>query len=297
VWNVCGFTEATVNCTEYRIAPGAVLDTGSVPIGRPQGNVRMYVLDRNLRMVPAGVAGDQIKIRGFRVEPREIECALLGQDGIRDAVVILREDNSGDTRLVAYTTPADGPRPPALRAALSAVLPEYMVPAAFVPMDRLPLTANGKLDRNALPEPDYTPETTRRAARTPREEVLCDLFAEVLKTPDVGIDDDFFALGGHSLLGARLIGRIRSVLEVRIDIARVFQSPTPATMAAALGFEDHQAALRTFLPLRPTGTRTPLFCVHPGGGLAWCYAGLLRYVSKDIPVYGIQPSPTLGGRR
>lgn len=346
VWNVYGPTEATVNCTEYRIAPGAVLDTGSVPIGRPQGNARIYVLDRNLRMVPAGVAGDlyisgaglargylgrpdltterfvadlyagkgermyrtgdvgkwradgnleflgraddQIKIRGFRVEPREIECVLVGQDGIRDAVVVLREDNPGDTRLVAYTTPADGPQPPALRAALGAVLPEYMIPSAFVVLERLPLTVNGKLDRNALPEPDYTPEVTRRAARTPREEVLCDLFAEVLKTPDVGIDDDFFALGGHSLLGARLIGRIRSVLGVRIDIARVFQSPTPATMAAALGFEDHQAALRTLLPLRPTGTRTPLFCVHPGGGLAWCYAGLLRYVSKDIPVYGIQ---------
>jgi thioesterase domain-containing protein len=175
-----------------------------------------------------------------------------------------------------------------LRAALSAVLPEYMIPAAFVSMDRLPLTANGKLDRSALPEPDHAPEAIRRAARTPKEEVLCDLFAEVLKIPEVGIDDDFFALGGHSLLGARLIGRIRSVLGVRIDIARVFQSPTPAAMAATLGFEDHQAALRTILPLRPAGTRSPLFCVHPGGGLAWCYAGLLRYVSKDIPVYGIQ---------
>jgi amino acid adenylation domain-containing protein len=179
-----------------------------------------------------GRADDQVKIRGFRVEPAEVQAALLRHPGARHAAVVVRADVPGDKRLVAYVVMAGGVTPTALRDHLRDLLPDHLIPSAIVPLDALPITANGKLDRAALPAPEV--RAAARRASTPVEEILCGLFADVLGLPAVDPDDDFFALGGHSLLAARLLGRIRSTLSAEVDIRTLFQTPTAAAVARGL---------------------------------------------------------------
>src|SRR5262249_43728124 len=154
---------------------------------------------------------------------------------ITQAAVIARDDNgSGGKRLVAYVVGGDVPAASELRAHLSSRLPDYMVPSAFVLLDRLPLTPNGKLDRAALPAPDLGPQKDYRAPRTPQEEILCGLFAEVLGVESVGIDESFFELGGHSLLATRLISRIRASLDAEVAIRSLFEAPTVEALVKRL---------------------------------------------------------------
>ncbi|MYT16154.1 MULTISPECIES: non-ribosomal peptide synthase/polyketide synthase [unclassified Streptomyces] len=316
VTNLYGPTETTIWST------AAQLDgrTAAAPvIGRPIANTRTYVLDRALRPVPAGVAGelylagrgvargylgrqdltgerfvadpyaaahqdaggrmyrtgdlvrwtadgtlqfvgrvdDQVKLRGFRIELGEIEAALSAHPEVARAAVVIREDRSGDRRLVAYAVPREGSvlAPDPLRAHMAARLPGYMVPAAFVTLDALPLTPNGKLDRKALPAPEHGTDGGGRAPRGPREEILCELFAEVLGVPRVGIDDDFFALGGHSLLVTRLAGRVRAALGVELAIRQLFEAPTVARLSALL---DGAQRARRGVTAGPRPERLPL---------------------------------------
>ncbi|MDQ0791845.1 non-ribosomal peptide synthetase [Streptomyces sp. B1I3] len=183
-----------------------------------------------------GRADGQVKLRGFRIEPSEIENTLLADPGVRAACVQVREDIPGDRRLVAYVVGAPGTRPDELALARRAgrTLPSYMVPSVFVLLDALPLNANGKVDRRALPAPRGV-ATTGRAPRTAHEEVLAGLFADVLGVASVGIDDNFFSLGGHSLLATRLTGRVRAALGAELGIRTLFEHPTVASLAAALG--------------------------------------------------------------
>ncbi|AWM22150.1 non-ribosomal peptide synthetase DhbF [Bacillus subtilis] len=251
------------------------------------GDVARLRTDGSLDYV--GRADHQVKIRGFRIELGEIEAALVQHPQLEDAAVIVREDQPGDKRLAAYVIPSEETFDTAeLRRYAAERLPDYMVPAAFVTMKELPLTPNGKLDRKALPAPDFAAAVTGRGPRTPQEEILCDLFMEVLHLPRVGIDDRFFDLGGHSLLAVQLMSRIREALGVELSIGNLFEAPTVAGLAERLEMGSSQSALDVLLPLRTSGDKPPLFCVHPAGGLSWCYAGLMTNIGTDYPIYGLQ---------
>ncbi|MFI0822795.1 amino acid adenylation domain-containing protein, partial [Streptomyces sp. NPDC021115] len=185
-----------------------------------------------------GRTDDQVKVRGFRIEPGEIEAALLDRPGIAQATVMVRADTPGDKQLTAYVVPVESTvvDTSEIRTALAAVLPDYMVPSAVLVLDTLPLTVNGKLDRRALPAPDHTAalEASYRAPRTPDEQLLCEAFADILGLPQVGIDDNFFELGGHSLLATRLVSRVRSTLQVELPLRAIFESTTVAALAPRL---------------------------------------------------------------
>ncbi|HEX8282859.1 MAG TPA: amino acid adenylation domain-containing protein [Pyrinomonadaceae bacterium] len=212
---------------------------------------RMYRSGDVVRYLPSGDIewlwrkDEQVKIRGFRVELGEVETALAGHDAVRAASVIVREDEPGDKRLVAYLVAEEGASPSdaELRAHLHESLPEYMVPSAFVLLPEMPLTPSGKVNRRALPAPGEAAELAganrREGARTEIEELMCTLFAQVLRVREVGATDSFFDLGGHSLLAMQLVSRVREALRVEVGLQKLFERPTPRAMA-----EEVESALR-----------------------------------------------------
>jgi len=202
------------------------------------GDLARFRSDGDLEYL--GRADSQVKVRGYRIEPGEIEAALRQVTGVRDCAVVMREDAPGDRGLVAYVAPSQTPAPSAadLRAALKRTLLDHMLPSAFVMVERLPLTQNGKLDHRALPAPEREHAEPEAAAPgrapTPTEETLGRIWAEVLGRDRVGLDDDFFAIGGQSLLATQVVARVRAAFQINLPLRCLFEAPTIAELAVVV---------------------------------------------------------------
>src|SRR6266487_4120129 len=321
-------TEATVIGTRYTMRDVSEVPE-VVPIGRPMLNVRVFVLDGGLRLVPAGArmyrtgdvvrwagdgvlvfvgrADDQVKVRGFRVELGEVEAVLGGHPGVAQAAVVAWEDRPGVRRLVAYVVPVLGAGfdPGGLREYAAARLADYMVPAAVVELAGLPLTVNGKLDRRALPAPELAGPAGGRRPRSGREELLCGLFAEVLGVAGVGIDDSFFDLGGDSIISIQLVSRARKA-GLALTPRDVFTHKTVAALAGAMG--EAEPATAAWAPsdeplvVLDDGEFAEIEAAFPGAVEVWPLAPLQQgmlfhavYDEQGVDVYNVQVVLELAG--
>ncbi|TVT61140.1 AMP-binding protein, partial [Amycolatopsis rhizosphaerae] len=262
-----------------------------------QPGARLYRTGDRARFQPDGTltylgrTDNQIQIRGFRVEPAEIENTLQKHPDIHEAVVIARQDAHAVTGLVAYVVAEPDTEVAEVREHCARRLPDYMVPAVIVPLGEMPLSANGKIDRRALPAPEDAQlggGTPYAPAETPVQTVVTDIWREVLDVERVGIHDDFFALGGHSLLALRLTSQLQEAFGGDISLALLYRARTPAALAAELERPARRDWPSSLIPLRPGGSRPPLFCVHPRNGTVFSFTGLARALTDDRPVYGVQ---------
>ena len=267
------------------------------PFGGPgarmyrSGDLVCWGADGQLRYF--GRADEQVKIRGYRIELGEIQAALAGVDGVEQAVVIAREDRPGDKRLVGYVTESvtAAVDPAGMRAALAERLPAYMVPAAIMVVEALPLTANGKLDTRALPAPEYQDVDRYRAPAGAVEEILAGIYAQVLGLERVGVDDSFFDLGGDSLSAMRVIAAINTALDSHLAVRTLFDAPSVSSLGQQLGRPDSAVEVVPVEVLKE-GTGVPLCCIHDGFGLSWSYRALGNYL--DCPIIGINQIPQNG---
>lgn len=262
-------------------------------------NARLFRTGDLARRLPDGTiefggrVDDQVKIRGCRVELGEIEAALASHPAVGQAVAMARTDQLGDTRLFAYVVAIDAAAPPAgLRNFCVERLPDHMVPSAFVPLQRLPLTPSGKVDRCALPAPDPARFNTAGRAivlpRTPIESQLSALWEETLALKGIGVCDDFFALGGHSLLAVQLMVQIEKLYGRRLPVSALAKTPTIAGLAETLSSPDDARPWSPLIELQPHGAKRPFFLVHGIGGEVLSFAGLAQCLGPDQPVYGVR---------
>ncbi|MGB3284399.1 thioesterase domain-containing protein, partial [Mycolicibacter algericus] len=249
--------------------------TGDLVRWNPQGQLE-YV----------GRADEQVKVRGYRIELGEVEAALAAVDGVGQVAVVVREDRPGDRRLVGYVTESGGGvvDSAGVRALLGQRLPGYMVPAAIVVVQHLPLTVNGKLDRDALPVPQYH-GGRYRAPVTAVEEILAGIYAQVLGVERVGVDDSFFDLGGDSLSAMRVAAAVGVAFGTQLAVRVLFEAPTVAQLADWIGGQGGEQRAVAPAQVLNRGAGTPLFCVHDGFGLSWAYRNLADHL--DCPIIGI----------
>jgi len=260
------------------------------PFGKPSqrlyktGDRARWGADGNIEFL--GRADTQVKIRGHRIELGEIESALLLHPSVVRCVVVSNQQS----RLVAYVVPNQTLSHEALRNHLSTHLPDYMIPAVFVSLTELPLTPNGKVDFKALPQPahDRTSEVAYAPPVTETEMAMEILWRQVLQVDRIGIHDDFFALGGHSLAVMRLISLCNSQFKASLALRSLFDNPTIAQLSRAIDTNSNSTLHPSLVSLRSTGNRTPLFCVHPAGGAVLRYVPLTNALNPDQPVYGLQ---------
>jgi len=264
------------------------------------GDLARYRPDGTLAFL--GRIDHQVKIRGYRIELAEIEAVIGQQPTVRECAVVAREFTPGDQRVIAYVVlqPRLAPNSTILRDFLKEQLPDYMIPSAFVFLESLPRTPNGKIDRRALPAPTEVPVEAPLAyigPRTPVEEALAKIWAELLAVERVGLNDNFFELGGHSLLAVKLFSEIEKRFAKRLALSTLFQAPTIEALALAIQRKPDAPARRlSLLPIQAQGSRAPLFCVHGGPGNVLFYRDLARHLGTDYPFYGLQ-SLGLDGKR
>ncbi|MBD2798238.1 amino acid adenylation domain-containing protein [Xenorhabdus sp. 18] len=343
--NVYGPTE-----TSFATSINSQYGPQDLSIGAPTANTRLYVVDRQQRLLPPGAWGElfiggpgvargyrnrqeltekdfvpdlmdpntlmyrvgdqvffdhrgriyylgrrdnQIKLRGLRIELDEIKNALLSCAGITDAIAMLHDLPQGAAIISYVASKNPSIDVEELKRTLNRQLPYHMIPSIITVLPEFPLTPNGKLAIAELPAPVLPKNSKQVLPNTAEEKMLCHLFAEVLGCDQVYTNQSFFDLGGHSLLGLQLINRIKEECDIDLGIADFLASPTPHRLAQHLTKgNNYNNPFDTLLSLRTEGERPPLFCIHPGGGVAWPYAGLLPYLPEDQPVYAIQ-SPIL----
>ncbi len=268
----------------FRSEPGARLyKTGDMARYLPSGDIEFL-----------GRTDDQIKIRGFRVELGEIETVLSHHPGVHEPVVVAREDGRGEKILVAYYLATQQPAPTStvLRSFLKDKLPEYMVPSAFLMLDAMPMTPNGKVDRRALPAPqqtDLTPAAGQFVATKDELELqLVKIWESVLGKSPIGVRQNFFDLGGHSLLAVRLMHRLEQVFGKKMPITTLFMAPTIEQLAELLRRDGWSPSWSSLVPIQPEGTKPPFFCIHGAGGTVIIYRDLAQQLGPDQPVYGLQ---------
>ncbi|NEO16390.1 MULTISPECIES: non-ribosomal peptide synthetase [unclassified Moorena] len=287
------------------------------------GDKARYLPDGNIELL--GRIDNQVKIRGFRIEPGEIESVLATRPEVGQSAVIVREDQAGHKRLVAYVVPTivfDRPRSlspwknwsdfannplyrkqvreltPKLRDFLKQKLPDYMVPSAFVMLDSLPLTPNGKIDRRALPAPEGTSGSNANfiAPRDTLELQLAQIWSEVLEVSPVGVRDNFFDIGGHSLLAIALIARVQRQFDKNLSLATLLQNPTIEQLATSIRSDPDSRSMSTLVAMQPDGNLPPLFLVPASSGTVLFYLDLVRNLGTEQPIYGLQ-APGLNGER
>ena len=255
------------------------------------GDLARYLEDGAIECL--GRLDHQVKVRGFRIELGEVESVLGQVPGVRQSAVAAREDASGQKSLVGYvvTDKSIAPSAGEMRRQMRAHLPDYMVPAVIVTLDSIPLTPNGKVDRKALPAPDAS-RTEREhdhvPPRDPLEKQLTELWESVFEIHPVGIRDNFFDLGGHSLIAVRIFSQMEKVTGKSLPLVTLFQAPTIEQIAALLRDEGWRAHWSSLVPIQPAGSRPPFYCVHGVGGNILEYMDIARYIDTDQPLYGLQ---------
>ena len=307
------------------VAPG---ETGEIVIRsrfisqgywqRPELNAHVFGIDptdRRLRTYRTGDLGvlqadgclehrgrkdGQVKIRGNRVELAEVESALRGLTSVAHAAVIVRAGEQGENSLAAYVVARDGRLSVGeLRRELSARLPQHMVPTTFVELESMPQTPNGKIDRQALPTLQGCRPALEQAYVAPAsrlEQRLVELWSSLLAIPRVGVQDDFFDLGGNSLIAVRLMAKIRADHGVTLPLSVLLQARTIAALAQVIARGHEPSSWSAMVPIQPQGQRTPLFCVHPGGGNVLGYQEFISHLDPDQPVYAIQAYGVVEGQ-
>ncbi len=261
-------------------------------------NFRLYKTGDLVRLLPDGSLefigrkDQQIKLRGFRIELGEIEAALLQHPAVQECALLVTENQSQDKRLIAYFVASTAaPLPEELREFLQQRLPDFMLPSAFCRLDELPLNPNGKVDRHQLPRLETLQSEAVPDSARPTDELklrLAWIWEQVLGVKAIGAHDNFFHLGGHSLIAVRLFTEIEKAFGLRLPLATLFQAPTIAQLAAALRQRGWQPAWRSLVALRPNGTKPPFFCVHAVGGNVLEYHDLAQQMPTDQPFYGLQ---------
>lgn len=289
------FCEPVPNHSDRSPSPGR--DQGWVARSNPSTSERLYRTGDRARFLPdgniefLGRLDHQVKLRGYRIELGEIESVLRQHPSVNEAVVTAREGAPGEKRLAAYYCPAQWPPSDddSLIDFLKARLPGYMIPSACVPLQSFPRTPNGKIDRAALPDPGAAkaePEEGFVPPGTALEEALANIWRDVLGLKSVGIHDNFFKLGGHSLTAVRLLAQIESLAGRRISLMTLFHSPTIAQLAEILRRKETSTGPSSLMAIQASGSRPPLYLVHgTGGGMIWGYANLATYLDAGQPVY------------
>ncbi len=276
------------------------------PFSKKEG-ARLYKTGDLARYLPNGEMeylgriDDQVKIRGFRIELGEIESVINSFEDVRESVVTTREEQKGDKRLIAYlVSRSDSKLEPAeIRNFLREKLPDYMVPSAFVQLEKLPLTPNGKVDKKKLPAPEKDTLSSKDDYVEPRSETeakLAAIWSEMLGVDQIGVHDNFFDLGGHSLLAIRMFAAVEETFHKSVPLATLFEAGTIEKLGEILDREDWSEPEASLVPIQPNGNKIPFYCIHAVGGNVMFYSDLGKYLHKDQPLYGLQ-ARRLAGRQ